>query len=113
LCDHLVQLPPLRERREDIPLLVEHFITRSAEDLKIRRPSCPRELMELLAVHSFPGNVRELQAMVADAVARSEAGVLSLDPFRRLIAGARELRAGRIAAYDLATLQQKIEDIWG
>lgn len=113
LCDHLVQLPPLRERREDIPLLVEHFITRSAEDLKIHRPSCPRELRELLSVHSFPGNVRELQAMVADAVARSEAGVLSLDPFRRLIAGARELQAGRIAAYDLATLQRKIEDIWG
>jgi DNA-binding NtrC family response regulator len=86
LCSHRVLLPPLRERREDIPLLVEHFLRKASHSLGKRRPSPPPQLFSLLSVHAFPGNVRELEAMVFDAVARHSSGVLSLSSFRDTIA---------------------------
>ena len=86
LCGHRVVLPPLRERREDIPLLVEHFLRKAAQSLGKRRPSPPPQLFSLLSAHAFPGNVRELEAMVFDAVARHSSGVLSLASFRDAVA---------------------------
>ena len=72
-------MPPLRRRPEDLPLLVEHFLDRAARDFDKRTPTPPPELYTLLNSYSFPGNVRELQAMVHDAVGRHQARVLSLD----------------------------------
>lgn len=85
LCAHRVLLPPLRERREDIPPLVEHFLRSAAEKLGKSPPSFPPQLLTLLAAYHFPGNIRELQAMVFDAVARHASGVLSLASFREVI----------------------------
>lgn len=80
-----VYIPPLRERVEDIPLLLDHFLSTSAESLFKNKPTPPPELMPLLSNYYFPGNVRELKAMVYDAVARHKSGVLSLDYFREFI----------------------------
>ncbi|MRR33996.1 sigma-54-dependent Fis family transcriptional regulator [bacterium] len=85
LCAHRVLLPPLRDRREDIPPLVEHFLRSAAEKLGKCSPSFPPQLLTLLAAYHFPGNIRELEAMVFDAVARHASGVLSLDSFREVI----------------------------
>ena len=82
---HQIHVPPLRERTEDIPLLADHFLEEAAKSLSKRRPSSPPELYTLLSTYYFPGNVRELRAMVFDAVARHKAGVLSLDSFREII----------------------------
>ncbi len=82
LRTHRISLPPLRERRDDIPLLVDHFLTLAAGDLQKKKPSPPPELFPLLKTYVFPGNVRELQALVFDAVSRHKAGVLSLEVFR-------------------------------
>ena len=72
-----IALPPLRERREDIPLLVDHFLRRFAEEGKAR--SVSREAMDLLLKHDYPGNVRELENLVHRAVvlARDEVVVTS------------------------------------
>src|SRR6185369_3807376 len=69
LVVHHVALPPLRERKEDVPLLLDHFLGLAAQGMGIEAPSYPKELLELLATYHFPGNIRELQAMVFDAVA--------------------------------------------
>jgi two-component system NtrC family response regulator len=61
-----ITLPPLRERREDVPLLVDHFLRRFADEGKPRGIS--REAMDLLLKHDFPGNVRELENLVHRAV---------------------------------------------
>jgi len=61
-----ITLPPLRERREDIPLLVDHFLRRFQEEGKAR--SVSREAMDLLLKHDYPGNVRELENLVHRAV---------------------------------------------
>jgi len=61
-----ITLPPLRERREDVPLLVDHFLRRFADEGKPRGIS--REAMDLLLKHDFPGNVRELENLIHRAV---------------------------------------------
>jgi DNA-binding NtrC family response regulator len=85
LRSHHVHLPPLRRRREDIPLLIDHFLGKAAALLGRPRPTPPRELAALLDTYAFPGNVRELEGMINDAVSRHRAGVLSLDSFREKI----------------------------
>ena len=85
LCVHHIHVPPLCERLEDIPLLLEHFIEDSAKSLKKRKPAFPRELITLLSNYHFTGNIRELQSMVYDAVAQHKSGILSLDVFKRFI----------------------------
>jgi formate hydrogenlyase transcriptional activator len=59
-----VSVPPLRDRREDIPLLVEHFVKRVSRDLKRSRPSVPPATLDALMRWHWPGNIRELQNMV-------------------------------------------------
>ena len=81
LRTHRIQVPPLRERLGDIPLLVEYFLHLAAKDLGKKKPTPPRELFQLLASYSFPGNVRELRAMIYDAVSVHRDRVLSLETF--------------------------------
>lgn len=89
LSGHKVHLLPLRERKEDIPLLVDAFLAEAAEAEGKRKPTPPAELNTLLSTYDFPGNVRELRMMVFDAVLRHAGGVLSLESFRKTV-GARE-----------------------
>ncbi len=56
-----LRLPPLRERREDIPLLVRHFLQRSAQDLGVERKRISEAAIEYLQTQPFPGNVRQLE----------------------------------------------------
>jgi two-component system, NtrC family, response regulator HydG len=86
LRTHQVYIPPLRERSEDIPLLFNHFLAKASEELGKESPPYPAELMSLLSSYNFPGNVRELQTMVFDALARHRRGMLSMDSFRKRIA---------------------------
>ncbi len=78
---HRVEIPPLRRRPDDIPLLLDHFLEEAAQSLGIGRPSYPRQLLPLLAQYPFPGNVRELSAMVYDAVSTARGGTVSLERF--------------------------------
>jgi len=89
LCAHRVHLPPLRERLDDIPLLLEHFLAASASCLGKKKPTAPPELTVLLALYGFPGNIREFEAMVFDAVLRHTGGILSMDAFRATIGDER------------------------
>ncbi|MEW5722363.1 MAG: sigma-54 dependent transcriptional regulator [Thermodesulfobacteriota bacterium] len=85
LRTHQVHLPPLRDRQEDLPLLVEFFLEKAARELKKKKPPPPPELFALLRSHHFPGNVRELESLIYDAVSRHQAKVLSLETFRTSI----------------------------
>ncbi len=85
LSVHQVDVPPLRERKEDIPILTNHFLESAAESMGKKTPTPPPELYTLLASYDFPGNIRELRSMIFDAVARHNSGVLSMERFRELI----------------------------
>jgi transcriptional regulator with GAF, ATPase, and Fis domain len=71
-----VQLPPLRERREDIPALVEHFVESLGRRVGRQIDHIPRETMLDLCSYDWPGNIRELQNLIERALILSEDGVL-------------------------------------
>jgi two-component system, NtrC family, response regulator HydG len=72
------RLPPLRERREDIPLLMEFFLNKYNQKLG-RRTVLAEGVIERIQGYSFPGNVRELENMVEQAVALASGGLIRLD----------------------------------
>jgi len=84
---HRVEVPPLRERKEDIWPLLNHFLQQAATELDKPVPTPPPELRTLLEMHHFPGNVRELRALVFNAVSRHQRGVLSLSSFNEALPG--------------------------
>lgn len=96
LSAHHVRIPPLRDRFEDIPLLLELFLNEAAIALGKKKPSYPLELIAYLASHDFPGNIRELKGMVFDAMARHKGGVLSMAVFKEAI-GKNAPRVGKIS----------------
>jgi formate hydrogenlyase transcriptional activator len=71
-----ISLPPLRERSEDIPLLVRHFVQKFSARLNKVIEEIPSEVMEVLKAHDWPGNVRELQNFIERAVVLSPGSVL-------------------------------------
>jgi DNA-binding NtrC family response regulator len=118
LCGHHIHILPLRERREDLPVLLDYFLEKAAVSLGKKKPTPPDELLKLLASYHFPGNVRELESMVYNAVSLHASGKLSMDAFKSEIfkkqpalaggpAGAMEAAAGVLSFPDpLPTLKQ-------
>jgi DNA-binding NtrC family response regulator len=90
LFAHQICIPPLRSRQDDLPLLLNSFIGFAAQSLGKPAPGYPKELITLLRSYPFPGNLRELQAMVFEAVARNAAPTLGLERFKDLIRRERE-----------------------
>ncbi|MBW8873659.1 MAG: sigma 54-interacting transcriptional regulator [Acidobacteria bacterium] len=74
-----IEIPPLRQRREDVPILVEYFAARYAARLGKRFESIEKSSMDRLVAYSWPGNVRELQNVVERAAILSEGEVLRVD----------------------------------
>jgi transcriptional regulator with PAS, ATPase and Fis domain len=95
---HRIRIPPLRERLGDLPLLVERFIASAAAELGKKPPSAPPELYPLLRSYDFPGNVRELQSMVFEAVNSERSGSLPLSVFRDAIGIVEGRPKGRLNA---------------
>jgi DNA-binding NtrC family response regulator len=96
LCVHHVHIPPLRDRKEDLPVLVDHYLDKVSELLGKKKPVPPKELISLLRTYDFPGNVRELQAIITNAVSAHKSGMLSLDVFKAYI---QEQRSHRECAH--------------
>ncbi len=72
-----VRVPPLRERKQDIPLLLRHFLARHADRLKRPVPNVAPEVLEALEAYSFPGNVREMSHLVERAMLLAREGVIT------------------------------------
>lgn len=107
LCAYQIHIPSLSERPEDLPLLLHHFIEKAATSLNKAKPVPSPRLMAHLSACQFPGNIRELQAMVYDAVARHKTGMLSLENFP----GIR--RAGTVRPVSPASAEVKgTEELW-
>jgi transcriptional regulator with PAS, ATPase and Fis domain len=88
-----IRIPPLRERKEDLPLLLDHFLEEAARTLGRKRLAVPPELLTLLETYDYPGNVRELRSMVFNAVSRQKDKMLSLGPFREAMGQAAVIEA--------------------
>jgi DNA-binding NtrC family response regulator len=85
LCTHQVAIPPLRNRLDDIPLLLDHFIRQAAKAMGKGRLSYRKELVDFLVTYEFPGNIRELQSIVHDFVSRTDSSRLSTSLLKNII----------------------------
>ncbi|MEM9863234.1 MAG: sigma-54 dependent transcriptional regulator [Myxococcota bacterium] len=70
-------LPPLRDRREDIPLLAEHFLEKSGEKMR-RSPTLGEGVLDFLLAYNYPGNVRELENLIEQGVALAPQGPIQM-----------------------------------
>lgn len=80
-----INLPPLRERKEDIPLLVNHFLNKFSKENNKPIPQLEPEVMELLMNYDWPGNIRELANVMERAVVLSPSGLISIKHLPRRI----------------------------
>ena len=87
LRTHHVQVPPLRQRTGDLPYLLDLFLSEAAQALGKKKPTPHPGLVQLLSTYSFPGNIRELKAMIYDAVSIHKDRMLSMDSFLKAISG--------------------------
>jgi len=109
-----IHLPPLRERPQDIPLLVRHFVQQFAQRMHKTIGAISSETMEALVRHTWPGNIRELQNVIERSVIVYEKGTLSVEqvwldsecfatgratpaPFRKSVTEEREVIAAALA----------------
>jgi DNA-binding NtrC family response regulator len=103
-----IHLPPLRDRREDIPPLARFFLERYSEENRRDAPDLPADVLKLLLAHDWPGNVRELENCIERAVVLSNGKPLTpavLDPPGR---SERRLRPARTRGGDLQSLIQNL-----
>ncbi len=82
-----ISIPPLRQRREDIPLLVNHFVDRYATELNVAKPAVSDPATALLAGYHWPGNIRELRNVVERAVLLADGQVIQPVHLPREITG--------------------------
>ena len=113
-----ITLPPLRERREDVPLLVDHFLRRFVDEGKPRGVS--REAMDLLLKHDYPGNVRELENLVHRAVVLARSDTITTADLPLHLGGLKPETKGetggfaeRVLAFEKALIFEALEKAGG
>jgi len=106
-----VRVPPLRERREDIPMLVRHFVQQFSRRMNRSVETIPSETMNTLVRYDWPGNIRELQNVIERAVIVSTGPVLkvSLDDLRNRVPSA-EASNGGSESKDAGKMRGVLED---
>jgi DNA-binding NtrC family response regulator len=97
-----IVIPPLRERREDIPALVEHFLSEIPPRIRIAPPTLGPDAMAAMVAHDWPGNVRELENAVTRLVLEAQGGRIDRETVLRRISG----RAGSPPSRTLAEVER-------
>jgi len=77
----VIRIPPLRERKEDLPLLIDYFFKKSQNEMKKTINHIEPEVMDALLSYHYPGNIRELKNIIERIVVLSEDGVIQMDSF--------------------------------
>jgi two-component system nitrogen regulation response regulator GlnG len=102
LNDFTIRVPPLRERREDIPLLIDHYLPRLSRSLGHNIPTIAREAQQCLQAYDWPGNVRQLQNVLKHAIIQAPGEVITLDSL------AENLRSNTVAPTDRAEMKAEV-----
>ncbi|MFA6469700.1 MAG: sigma-54 dependent transcriptional regulator [Bacteroidota bacterium] len=105
-----VELPPLRKRREDVPLLLDYFLARFAKAHKRRKLSFSKEAWECATRYDYPGNVRELENIVQRAVIFSRGELITMDDLPQIVRGVKtEQHATNETAQSLPDRVEQLE----
>jgi len=89
-------VPPLRERREDVPLLLSHFLKEFARETAREVPVISKEAVEILCAYRWPGNVRELRNMVERLVIMARSNTITPEDIPSNIKGAQPAQSGNL-----------------
>ena len=114
-----INLPPLRERGDDVLLLAEHFLTGFARDFRKEVKHIDAEARRLLSEYAFPGNVRELRNLLERAVILCDGDTLTTDQFGDIIRGPAQASSvspsasADLASIEEATIRQALEQCQG
>jgi DNA-binding NtrC family response regulator len=92
----ILEAPPLRERREDIPALAEHFLELTCAENKLPRKTLSPAALERLAAHRYPGNVRELRNLIERLVILSPQQRIGPDAVEACLPSPRGSRSGDV-----------------
>jgi len=111
LLHHRIEVPALRKRQEDIPLLANYFIKQAASELGKAEPAAPPELFNLLSVYDFPGNIRELKSLIYDAVSCHSKGKLSLESFQMVVGDHPAAGIHKSATRSIHSLYASLENL--
>jgi len=106
LKSHQIIIPPLRERKIDIPYLIDHFISKAVAQLNKKKPNVPKELYTLLSNYPFPGNIRELENIMERAVALADGSIIELRHLPMDLQQVKFVRLKRQQAQRLVTLEE-------
>jgi DNA-binding NtrC family response regulator len=101
-----IHLPPLRERREDIPLLIEHFVNTFSTEYKVEPKKVSSEAVEKLKSYPWPGNIRELQNVIERLFALSRSNEITLSDLPGPIVGFEEKPLHFYDRAELPTLEE-------
>jgi len=99
-----IQLPPLRERRDDIPLLVAHFLKGKADGINRKTLQLTQQAMDMLCKHDWPGNVRELENAIERAVTLCEGDTIHANDLPPSLVAAVKTANPEMDSHDTATL---------
>jgi Nif-specific regulatory protein len=110
-----IPMPPLRDRREDIPLLVDYFVGCSAREFGWSPPEVTPEALELLRAYRWPGNIREMRNVIERAVLLCDIGRITPEILPREIVGERkdaveEVGESPLEGYEKAMIVKALED---
>jgi two-component system NtrC family response regulator len=114
-----IEIPPLRERREDIPHLVDHFIRQFAAESDSNVTGMSREAMDGLIKHDYPGNIRELENMVHRAMVLARDSILAVSDLPMHLSDLHneniepDSLVDRMANYEKALLTEALEKAGG
>ncbi|UCF68238.1 MAG: sigma-54-dependent Fis family transcriptional regulator [Acidobacteriota bacterium] len=106
-----VELPPLRERPEDVPLLVEHFLARAAQRLNRPLPVCSARLLDRLSAYGWPGNVRELENCIERMMILSGSARLEEDHLPKAVRRPSESAASAASRFALPAEGVRLGDV--
>jgi DNA-binding NtrC family response regulator len=106
LSTFTIHLPPLRERREDIPMLVQHFITDFTHRMKKNISGINAVALENLKKYHFPGNIRELRNIIERAVILCDDTELQMNHFDRISANSNTIIPNDESSFDLEIIER-------
>lgn len=110
LSTHHVEIPPLRERIDDLPILIDHFITQGASELKKEKMYIDDNVVAMLSSYAFPGNIRELEGMIFNALTHSNRKKMTASDFS--FAGKEEALTQDYSKFTEVSLKKDMADMF-
>jgi len=106
-----IELPPLRRRREDVPLLVQHFAAQVGEKMGLDNVRFSKQAMQMMEQYPWPGNVRELENVIERTLALWSGGTIETEDLPQAVGRSTPIREGIVLPEDGIELEQYLDEI--